>query len=160
MENFTITTQMTAKEYAKATLIGAYKRPAFVFVSFFGLYLLTTVILDHLKIIDYYRDSLPIEFFIGLLFLFFPGIIALSAVRHFNSNPAFRGVIKHSFSDTSVAVEGEMHKSEYAWSCIVKQKEMGKFLVLFQSAKHGLFIDKTKMTEEQLEFIKAKVAKK
>lgn len=160
MENFTISTQMTAKEYAKAMLIGAYKKPTFIFINFMGLYLLTTVILDHLEVIDYYTDSLPIELFWGVLFLFFPVIIVLIAIRQFNSNPAFRNAINYTFSETGLAVDGETCKSEYAWSHFVKQKEAGKFLVLFQSRQFASYVDKTKLTEEQLQFIKGKVKRK
>jgi hypothetical protein len=50
MEDFKIITQTTAKEYARVTLIGLYKKAGFIISSIVGLYLLTTVILDYLQL--------------------------------------------------------------------------------------------------------------
>ena len=157
MENFSITTRTTAKEYAKVMLIGLYKKPGFIIGTIAGLYLLTTVILDHFKIINYYADMPYFEFFCGLFLLLGPVLITLIATRQFNSNPSFHRDIKYIFSDKGMAVEGYTFKGEFLWAHIIKQKEISKFLILYHSKRMGNFIDKTKLTKDQLQFIKEKV---
>jgi hypothetical protein len=56
--------------------------------------------------------------------------------------------------------EGVMLKLETKmedFSHIIKRKEINKFLILYHNKKFGNFIDKTKLTNEQLQFIKSKI---
>ena len=57
-------------------------------------------------------------------------------------------------------VEGKTFKGEFLWTHIIKQKETGKFLILYHTKRMGNFVDKTKLTPEQLQFIKSKVGHK
>ena len=157
MEDFSITTQTTAKEYAKVILLGLYKKLGFIISSSVGLYLLTTVILDYLKIINYYSETPYFEFICSLFILLGPLLITFIAVRQFISNPSFRHKIKYTFGDKGMAIEGSTFKGEFLWAHIIKQKEINNFLILYHSKKMGNFIDKTKLTNEQLQFIKIKV---
>jgi hypothetical protein len=59
-----------------------------------------------------------------------------------------------------VTVQGLTFKSEFLWAHIIKQKESGKFLILYQTKKTGNFIDKSKLTAAQLAFIKSKIIQK
>jgi len=160
MQDFTITTKMTTKEYASVMLFGLYKKPGFIIVTIVGLFLLVTSILNYLKITDYYTNTPIIDFLLGLLFLFSPALFTLIAVRQFNSNPNFQYNIKYTFSETEMKVEGKTFKGEFLWTHIIKQKEIGKFLVLYHSKRMGNFVDKTKLTTQQLQFIKLKVGQK
>ncbi len=160
MEDFSITTRTTPKEYAKIMLIGLYKKPVFILMTVFGLYLLTTVILDHFEVINYYSERPYLEIFGGLFILFVPLLITLMAVRQFTSNPNFKNNIKYTFGDKGMTVEGQTFKGEFSWAHIIKQKEISKFLILYHSKRMGNFIDKTKLTTEQLQFIKAKVGQR
>jgi hypothetical protein len=151
---------MTTKEYASVMFFGLYKKPGLIFVTIVGLFLLTTSILNYLKVTDYYTSTPIIDFLLGLLFLFLPALLTLAAVRQFNSNPNFQHDIKYTFSDSEMKVEGRTFKGEFLWTHIIKQKEIGKFLVLYHSKRMGNFVDKTKLTLEQLQFIKSKVGQK
>ncbi|CAN5736977.1 hypothetical protein BH11BAC3_BH11BAC3_13310 [soil metagenome] len=157
MEDFTITTRTTTKEYAKVMLIGLYKKTGFIIATIVGLYLLTTVILNYFNIINYYSDTPYFEFFCGLFVLLGPALITFIAVRQFNSNPSFQHTIKYTFSDNGMVIEGKTFKGEFLWAHIIKQKEISSFIILYHSKKTGNFIDKTKLTKEQLQFIKTKV---
>ncbi len=57
-------------------------------------------------------------------------------------------------------VQGLTFKGEFVWAHIIKQKEIANFLILYHSKKAGNFIDKTKLTLDQLQFIKTKVGSK
>ena len=160
MEDFSITTRLTAKEYSKVMMIGFYKKPGFILANILGLYLLGTAILDHFQIINYYSDTPYFEFFSGLFLLLGPTLIIVIAVRQFISNPSFQSDIKFTFSEKGVAIEGLTFKGEFLWAHIIKQKEISKYLILYHSKKMGNFIDMTKLTLDQLQFIKAKVGKK
>jgi hypothetical protein len=159
MEDFSITTRTTAKEYAKIMVIGLYKKPLFIITTVVGLYLLATIILDYFKVITYYSEMPYVELFEGLFLLLVPILITLMAVRQFTSNPNFRNSIKYTFSDNKMTIEGQTFKGEFLWAHIIKQKEISKFLILYHSKRMGNFIDKTKLTAEQLEFIKKKFDK-
>ena len=160
MENFTIATEMTAKEYAKHYLLETYKKPAFIFAGFIGLYQLTTVTLNYFNVINFYKETPYSEFFVGIFLLFCPALLSLLAVKQFKSNVACSGVISYTFGENGIVAEGSTYKSEYTWAHILRQKESGKFLVLFHTKKSGSFVDKTTMTKDQLEFIKRKVKQK
>jgi hypothetical protein len=160
MDDFSITTRLTAKEYSKVMITGLYKKPAFILATILGLYLLVTVTLDHFKIMNYYSDTPYFEFYSGLFILLGPALIVVIAVRQFISNPSFRNDIKYTFGEKGIAVEGITFRSYFLWAHIVKQKEISKFLILYHSKKMGNFIDKTKLTLDQLEFIKTKAGQK
>ena len=160
MQDFTITTRMTTKEYASVMFFGLYKKPGFIIASIVGLFLFVTPILNYLKISDYYTYSTTIDFILGLLLLFSPALITLIAVRQFNSNPNLQHNIKYTFSENEMKVEGKTFKGEFLWTHIIKQKEIGKFLILYHTKRMGNFVDKTKLTPGQLQFIKSKVGHK
>jgi hypothetical protein len=160
MENFTIKTRLTTKEYAKVMFVGLYKKPAFILSTLLGLYFLSTVILDYLGVIAWY-DELPIfEIACGTFFILAPTLIVFIAVRQFTSNPSFQNDMAYTFGDNGIAIQGTTFKSEFLWSHIIKQKELSKFLILYHNKKLGNFIDKTKLTAEQVDFIKSKVGQK
>jgi hypothetical protein len=56
-----------------------------------------------------------------------------------------------------VKVQGLTFRGEFLWAHIIKQKEINKYLILYHSKKMGNFIDKTRLTADQLQFIKSKV---
>lgn len=160
MNNFSITTRLTTKEYTKIMFVGLYKKPGFILATILGLYYATTIILNYLKVIDCYSDTPTFEIVCGAFLLFAPTLIVFISVRQFTSNPSFQNDITYTFSDNGVACQGLTFKSEFLWTHIIKQKELGKFLILYHNKKFGNFIDKTKLTTEQLQFIKSKVGQK
>jgi hypothetical protein len=160
MEDFTIITRLTKQEYIKVMFLGLYKKPAFILATLLGLYLVSTILLDYFKLIDYYTDTPLYEIICGAFLLLAPTLIVIIAVRQFTSNPSFQNDIKYTFSETGVATQGLTFKSEFSWTHITKQKELSKFLILYHSKKFGNYIDKTKLTVDQLNFIKSKVGLK
>ena len=160
MMNFSITSNLSKRDYTKVMFIGLYKRPVFIICTFVGLYLLTTVFLDYLNVINYYNSPPLFEVICGLFLLFAPTLIVIMAVSQFKSNPSFQNDIKYTFSDDSIVIQGVTFKSEVSWAHIIKQKEIGKFLILYHTKKFGNFIDKATLTTDQLLFIKTKTTKK
>jgi hypothetical protein len=147
MDDFTITSRMTTKEYAKVMIIGLYKKPVFILAAFLGIYL----ILD---------DASYLEAIMGFFLFLSPMIITLIAVSQFNSNPSFKNDIKFIFGENGIHVEGITFKAQFTWEHIIKQKEISHFIILYHSKKMGNFVDKTKLTPDQLKFIKDKVGGK
>ena len=160
MEDFTIKTRLTTKEYIRVLFLGLYKKPAFILATLLGLYLVTTVILDYLRIIYYYIDTPLFEILCGTFLILAPTLIVFISVRQFTSNPSFQNDMTYTFNESGVAIQGLTFKCELLWTHIIKQKEIGKFLILHHNKKFGNFIDKTKLTTDQLDFIKQKVAHK
>ncbi|HWK08372.1 MAG TPA: hypothetical protein VNS58_32320 [Puia sp.] len=160
MEDFTITSRLTTKQYAKVMFLGLYKKPAFILATLIGLYYIVTLILDYFKIINYYSDTPYFEIFCGLFLFLSPTLIVIISVRQFLSNASFKNDIKYTFGEKGMAVEGLTFKGEFLWTHIIKQKEVSNFLILYHSKKMGNFIDKTKLTLDQLQYIKTKVGQK
>lgn len=160
MNDFSITTRISTKDYSKAMIILLYKKPGFLIATALGLYYSVTCILYYSKVIDWYSDTPTFEIFSGAFLLLAPPFIVLIAVNSFVSNPEFQKDITYTFSETGISCNGTTFKSEFLWAHIIKQKEAGKFLILYHNSKAGNFIDKTKLTEEQLDFIRSKVESK
>ncbi len=160
MDDFSITTRLTTDEYRKIMFVGLYKKPAFILATLLGLYFAMTILLDYLNVIDWYADTPTFEIICDAFLLLAPTLIVLISVRQFTSNPSFQNDITYTFSDNGVACQGLTFKSEFLWTHIIKQKDLGKFLILYHNKKFGNFIDKTKLTTEQLNFIKSKVRQK
>ena len=160
MNDFSITTRLTTNEYRKVMFVGLYKKPSFILATLLGLYFAMTIILDYLNVIDWYADIPTFEIICGAFLLLAPTLIVLISVRQFTSNPSFQNDITYTFSDNGVACQGLTFKSEFLWTHIIKQKDLGKFLILYHNKKFGNFIKKTKLTTEQLNFIKSKVRQK
>jgi hypothetical protein len=157
MEEFSITTRLTEKEYAKVMYLGLYRKPAFIAASILGTYFIVTIVLDHFKIITYYSGTPYLEIFLGVVLLLFPSLIVLASVRQVRSNPSFQHEMSFTFSEDGYRIQGLNFKGEFQWAHIIKRKEINDFLILYHSKRAGNFIDKTKLTSEQLQFIKSKV---
>jgi hypothetical protein len=160
MENFSITTQLTTKEFAKVMIIGLYKKPGMIFATILGSYYIITILLDSFKIVTLYEGIPYFETAIGFFLLFAPVIVTLIAVKQFNSNVSFKNGIKYTFNDEGIMVEASTFKSNLSWNHIVKTKEIRNFLLLYHSKNSGNYIDKTKLNQHQLEFIKSQVSQK
>lgn len=157
--NFSIISNLNKQDYVKVMFIGLYKKPKFIICSIVGLYLLITVLLNYLNVINYYAGIPLFEIIGGLFLLLVPSLIVLMAVSQFKSNTNFQNDITYSFSEDGILIQGTTFKSEISWIHIIKQKEISKFLVLYHTKKFGNFIDKSKLTKEQLLFIKLKTTK-
>ncbi len=153
MEDFSVTTRLTEKEYSKVVFAILYRKPGIIFTSILGV----IIILGGLKIIPFYLDAPDLEIFIGLYFLLLPTITVLRYLKQFRSTPSFRGEIICTFNESGFIVQGPAFRAEFQWVYIRKLKEINKFLILYHSEAAGNYIDKTKLTSEQLQFIKSKV---
>jgi hypothetical protein len=98
--NFSITSKMTPREYAKVMFIGLYKRPVFIICAIVGLYLLTTVFLDYFGVVNYYDTQPRFELFGGVFLVLLPTLIVMISVRQFKSNPSFQNDITYTFRTT------------------------------------------------------------
>jgi YcxB-like protein len=147
MNEFTITSRISTKEYAKVMLVGLYRKPAIIFSVIVGLFLLIS-------------NSSSLDLGLGAFLFLSPLLITFISVRQFNSNPSFKNDIIFTFNENGMKTEGMTFKGEFTWKHIIKQKEIGHFIILYHSKKTGNFVDKRKLTLDQLEFIKQKIAEK
>lgn len=154
MEQFSITSRLTPAAYAKVFLIGLYKRPVFILTTLVGIFVLISPFLFERSELELY------EIVIGCFLILAPILIWLMAVNQFMKNPSFKQDITYTFNNNGVTVKGQTFKGEFIWTHVTKQKELDEFLILYHAEKAGNFIDKTKLTQEQLEFIKGKVGRK
>jgi hypothetical protein len=160
MENFSITTKLAEKEYAKVTLLLLYRKPVVIVESLVGLYFLAAACFDSLRPIDLYSDVPVVGILLGIFLLLLPALAVFSLLKQFRSNVSLQHEITYSFNEEGMQLQGRTFKAEFQWMHIIKQKEAGKFLILYHSKKSGNFIDKTKLTDEQIRWIKSKIPKK
>lgn len=153
MEGFSITTRLTEKEYSRVLFTVLYRKPGIIFASILGV----MIILGGLKIISFYSDASDLEIFIGLYFLLLPTIIVLRSLKEFRSAPSLQAEIIYTFNESGIIVQGFAFRSEVQWVYIKNLQETNKFLILYHTAAAGNYIDKTKLTIEQLQFIRSKV---
>ena len=160
MEDFSVTMHMSAKEYSKVMYVGLYKKPTYIIATLLGVYFIATVVLNQLNIISYYSGFPYLELFAGLFALLFPTMIIRMALKHLRSNPSFNHDLTYTIGENGIIIQGLTFKGEFTWEHILKRQEIGKFLILNHNKKMGNFIDKTKLTDEQLQFIRSKVPAK
>lgn len=160
MEDFSINVRITTKEYLQVMLLGLYKKPLFIIATLYGLFEVTTFLLDYMQVIDYYTNRHLIVLISGVVLLLVPFILALMALLQFKSNPSFSHDLTYTFSNSGFVVKGLTFKSEFLWEHIIKQKEIGDFLIFTHIKSFGHLIDKRTLTADQLAFIKAKVKQK
>ncbi len=153
MEDFSITTRLTEKEYSKVLFTALYRKPGIVFTSILGV----IIILGGLKIIPFYSEASYLEIFIGLYFLLLPTIIVLRSLKQFRTTPSLQDEILYTFNESGFIVQGPAFRAELQWVFIRKLQDVNKFLILHHTEGAGNYIDKTKLTREQLQFIKSKV---
>jgi hypothetical protein len=160
MEDFSVTMRLTGKEYAKVLYTGLYRKPGFIIITILGVYYMVTALLDQLEIINFYSGIPYPEFFVGLFALLFPSLLVMASLRQLRSSPSFQHEMVFTFGENGMKVQGLNFKGEFQWAHLTKRKEFGKFLILYHSKKMGNFLDKTKLTGDQLEFIRSKVRSK
>lgn len=157
---FSITSKLDKTEYIKTMFIGLYKRPYYVLVTIFGLFILAVSMLNYTKLTSFQVYSPITDAIIGLFLLLLPPLIVLMAVRHVKSNSVLLSEITYKFTDVGVSATGSTFKMDFLWEHMIKQNERGKFIILYHTKSAGTFIDKTNLTPEQLLFIKSKIVKK
>jgi hypothetical protein len=155
--NFSITSSLNKQEYIKVMFIGLYKKPGFIIGTIVGLYLLITALFNYFNVIDLYVYSPFTDGILGLFLLLAPSLIVLLSVNQIKSNPNLLNDMTYTFTDTGLVVKGTTFKSEFSWEHIIRKKEIRQFLILYHTKKFGNFIDKSKLTPEQLLLIKSKI---
>jgi hypothetical protein len=95
MEDFSITTRLTGKEYSKVMFIGLYRKPRIIVLTILGVVLL----LGGLKIIPFYSDDPYLEIIIGLYFLLISPIAVLRTLKQLRSDPMFLDEITYTFGE-------------------------------------------------------------
>ncbi|HEV2353237.1 MAG TPA: YcxB family protein [Puia sp.] len=160
MDSFSITTRTTVSDYVKILYTGFYRKPTFLIVSIFGLFCIWAGIFAGYDVVPF-DTGLPGDgIYLGCLFVLFPSLMVLIGVRQFRSNPVFRHDMTFSFGETGFKVQGLTFAAEFQWAYIIKQREIGHYLILYHSKRMGSFIDKRALTTEQLQFIKSKVKRR
>ena len=160
MDDFTITTRITRNDYSKFMYAALYKRPLYILATLLALFLVVTVILNYIGVINLYTETPYFETITALFILIGPTIIVLVTSKGYVSNPSMQHDMIYTFKNDGISLQGHTFKSELSWKHIVKIRETKKYLLLYSSKKLGNFIDKSKLSAEQIQFIKSKIGKK
>jgi hypothetical protein len=157
MDDFTIITRFTKSDYTRFLYREIYKKPLIILATLVGLYLFVTSVLSYFQIENPYTKDPFFDLVLGIIILLGPTIMVFIAAKGYMSNPSLQHDVEYTFNNDGVNVQGLTFKSELMWAHIIKLKETKKFLILLSSKRLGNFIDKSKLTPEQIQFIKSKV---
>ena len=158
--DFSIRSTIIKADYVKVMYIGLYKKPFYIFATILGIGLLIVSALIYFDDTGSGLFSPFIDVIFGLFLILSPSLIVLLSLGQLKSNPSFLNEMIYNFNDLGMSVTGSTFKTELKWEHIIKLKEIGDFLVLYHTKKFGNFIYKSKLTPEQLSFIKSKIIKK
>lgn len=139
-------------------IIGLYQKLPFILFSLIGAFFIIRYFLVYFNIIVYNNSNI-FDLIAGFLLSLLPFLIAIMAIRQFNSNPSFSKPITYHFNEIGIIVQGGTFKGEFVWQHIQKFKEIGKYLILYHSKRTGNYVDITSLNLEQLKFIKSKIGK-
>jgi len=155
MNAFTITMLITKKEYTSFMFGYIYRKPMSIFITILGILLLGFVAFT------YDNNASPgTSLMLCIFLLLLPVLLVYSSVRTYYSNPALLHEVKYTFDEHSIEAKGITFESKVLWAQFIKTEETKKYLLLFHSKKSAVFLDKNKLTQEQLHFIKSKIVVK
>ena len=157
MNSFTVTTLITKKDYIAYLITSIYKRPLTIIMFFVGLYMLLMVARPSLF---GYPTSPVSNLVFGLFLVLNPFIITFILSAKFNAIPSMRHEIVYTFSEDLIVIKASTFDATMQWSHFIKLRETKRFLLLQSSKRTASLIDKTKITQEQIQFIKSKIGKK
>jgi uncharacterized membrane protein len=160
MDNFTITTLFTKKDYIKFLYRRVYRNPVIIFVTLVGLFLLVTPVLKIFGLVIYDSKTPYTDLITGLFLILTPIVAVLIIAKGHSSSPSMQHEVTYTFGEEGVFAKGLTFESNLKWAHIIKTKEIKKYLLLYSSTKLVNFIAKDKLSEEEIQFIKSKVKKK
>jgi YcxB-like protein len=160
MDNFTITTLFTKKDYTKFLYTRVYKNPFLIIITLIGAFLLMLLILNFFGIVGYDSKSPYIDLVMSFFLLLTPVITVLTVAKVYYSNPSLQHEITYIFGEEGISVKGLNFENVLKWPYMIKLKETKKYLLLYSSKKLVNFIAKDKLTEQQIQFIKSKIKNK
>jgi len=138
-------------------LLRQYKRPVTIISTIIGVFAILFSILDLLHVVNCYDNPPYLQLFCGTFLILLPLFATYAVIKRFRSNPLFSGHLSYTFGESGYKLEGETFKSEFSWTNVIYLSETGKFLILHHSKISGHFVDKTKLTPEQMFFLRSKV---
>src|SRR6516225_5046185 len=107
MEDFSITTRLTEREYSRVLFILLYRKQGIVYTSIFGL----LIVLGGLKIIPFYSDATFLETLVGLYLLLLPTITVLRSLKEVRSTSGIQDEMTYTFNESGLIVQGSSHKT-------------------------------------------------
>lgn len=161
MNNFSITTQLTQKEYCKLFLQLSYKQRMYQIITIMGVLLLI------LSVIRFFVPTMLSNNVQWFLFCFsiyclvlFPVIVWIRARKIYKTNPGLQDAICYHFSDNNIIVNGGDKESRFEWKDFGKVNQTNSFLLMYNYNRAAYFIRLKDLTQEQINFIKQKVERK
>ncbi|AYD46339.1 YcxB family protein [Arachidicoccus soli] len=161
MNNFSITTQLSQKEYCRLFVRLSYKQRLYQIITIMGVLLLI------LSVFRFFTTSIVSERTQWFLFCFsvyclvlFPLIVWLRAKRIYKSNKGLQSTIHYTFGETGLTLNASGIESKFEWKDFSKVQQTSEFILLFGYNRAAYFIKLKDLTQEQIDFIKTKITKK
>jgi len=159
MNIFSFTTQLTRQEYCKLFLHLSYRQRLYQIITLMGVLLLI------LSIVRFFVPSIipsGVQWFLFCFSIYclilFPIVVWLRAKRIYNANPGLQGAIYYRFTENNVSIKGGDKESVFAWNDFAGVRQTKIFLLLYNYNRAAYFIKLKDLTQEQIDFIKQKIA--
>ena len=158
MEDFSITTQVRPMDYVKVAYHRLYRRPAVILCCLFGLVMLYESIWGEARISFFYPVPPALGILLGFLFVLYPTLIVLANWKRLLPSSRFGQEIIYSFSEDGYTATVAMKTVGQPWHRVIMQAEVGRWLIIYYTEKEVSLVDKRKLTDVQLQFIRSKIA--
>jgi hypothetical protein len=154
MNTFSITSQLTQKEYLKLTYKLLFSKAWIVCLAGFAvLFVLASTIMYFSGNNAFFNSD---WYWYGLMFtiwgLLIPIMPLVTVLLSFRSNQLIQEKINFEFTETGVNVTGESFTSTYKWEKFYKVKGLSGWLLLYQSKRTANII---KLTTDDFENVRA-----
>jgi hypothetical protein len=151
--------RITLKEYINLIYILSYRKGWMIFITIIGLLMLlvTIIYLIGTASMLFGKDFNPwSDIFLAFLFLVaIPISIYFSARSNYLSTKRLQEPIEYELSNESIRMTGESFNSELNWEQAYKIEELKNWFLIYQSKRTANFIDKKKLSAEQIQQLRS-----
>lgn len=148
--SFSHTSQISPALYIKFLYGQYYKKPTIILIYLFSFYFLSRIINGTAGIPSF-------EFYYIIFSIIFPNLMIYLNLKKPGVQKYVYAPMQYTFTDEFILIQGADFKTELKWSAIRKVRVMKHLLFFKTSRTNGTLFDKSLLTGEEMEFIRAKV---
>ncbi|MBI1228408.1 MAG: hypothetical protein GC192_24450 [Bacteroidetes bacterium] len=152
MNQINFRSQLTFREFLKASFYISYRQPAMLFIAIFGLFILVSPLIYHLAGVEPNGKMTLLKLALGLYLLaFVPLIIYFKCRRAFNSKSRVVEPMDWMVDYEWINVKGTSFETKMTWEKVLKVLETKEFFFVYQSKIQANIISKREMSPAQIQ---------
>jgi hypothetical protein len=144
-----VETQITFQQYLKLQYLLTYRNKWVLLASVCGVVMLVYSLLTLLGFVTN-NENIYVGLIFGLYVLVTPYLVYRAAFKNFNTHKTLQEVITYEFLPDNMMVTTNYSNANIPWDKIHKIKELGDWILIYQSNRIANLIPKASLTPEQL----------